>query len=93
MSNPIPPAVIREVMARDGGVCQKCGGRGSDLHHCVYGGTGRRRIHKVENIVTLCLYCHSEAHSTKVAREWTYEWSRGIYGGVIDELLREKWEG
>ena len=89
--NPIPPALIRLILERDEGLCQKCHGRGEDIHHIVFGGTGRRRVHREENMLTLCRACHDTAHSKRWMREWTYEWSRERYGNVVDKLLREKW--
>lgn len=92
--NPIPRKLILAVWERDEGLCQKCGRQGSSPpHHIVYGGTGRRRVHRIENLITLCLECHTECHSTKDAREWAQEWSRERYGGIVDELIREKWSG
>ncbi len=92
--NPIPRKLIIAVWERDDGLCRYCGGAGtSPPHHISYGGTGRRRVHRIENLITLCGRCHTEAHSTKARREWTVWWSREMYGGVIDELLREKWSG
>ena len=91
MANPIPKKLLQEAMERDEGLCQYCFSIGSHPHHIVYGGTGRRRIHRIENLITLCLFCHRKTHSEKTMREWTYRWSREKYGSVIDELLKEKW--
>jgi 5-methylcytosine-specific restriction endonuclease McrA len=91
--NPIPQKLLDEVWERDKGICQYCGIYCGNVipHHCVYGGTGRKRIHRIENLITLCLDCHSEAHSSKEMREWTYAWSRQRYGNMIDTLLADKW--
>lgn len=90
-ANPIPKKLLIEVMMRDDGICQKCFCIGSPPHHIAYGGMGRKRVHKIENLITLCLSCHEKAHSENKEREWTYQWSRARYGTVIDELLKAKW--
>ena len=91
--NPIPQSIILQVVERDDGICQYCGRQGANIHHIAYGGTGRVRRHIKENLITLCLDCHREAHSSKDMREWTYEWSRKRYGNTIDKLLALKWSG
>ena len=89
--NPMPKKVLDEVMERDEGICQLCGIPGKNIHHIVYGGTGRKRIHGEYNLITLCLNCHDRVHSENYVREKTYEWSRKHYGNKIDKLLKEKW--
>lgn len=91
MAKPIPKALVKAVLSRDNEICQCCGRRGANIHHIVFGGTGRKRIHIKENLITLCLDCHREAHSSKEMREWTYDWSRKKYGDKVDKLLQEKW--
>ena len=93
MAKPIPKKLIKAVLERDGSICQHCGRQGANIHHIAYGGTGRARKHIIENLVTLCLDCHSGAHSSKEMREWTYDWSRKRYGNTIDKLLALKWSG
>jgi 5-methylcytosine-specific restriction endonuclease McrA len=92
-SNPIPQNIILQVMERDNGICQHCGRQGANIHHIVPAGMGGKRIHAIENLITLCLDCHSGAHSSKEMREWTYAWSRKRYGNTIDRLLALKWSG
>ena len=89
--NTIPKKIIKAILERDDGMCQCCGRQGANIHHIAFGGTGRKRLHIKENLITLCLDCHREAHTSKDMREWTYAWSRQRYGNVIDKLLAEKW--
>ena len=95
--NPISKKLLEQVYERDGGICQYCGKWGrygtpdTNIHHCVFGGTGRKRIHMIENLITLCGECHRGVHSNRAMREWTYSWSRARYGDVIDKLLADKW--
>ena len=91
MAKPIPKKLIKAILERDDGICQYCGRQGVNIHHIAYGGTGMARKHIIENLITLCLDCHREAHSSKDMREWTYEWSRKRYGNTIDKLLALKW--
>lgn len=93
MTKQIPDKIRKAVMERDEGQCQYCSRPASQLHHIVYGGTGRKRIHEEYNIISLCWTHHEKVHSDKETREWTYEWSRDLYGDKIDKLLKEKWEG
>ena len=90
-SNYMPDIVIKQVIERDEGICQYCGKWGVNIHHILFGGTGRRRIHTVENLITLCGECHRGVHSTRAMRDWTYTWSRQKYGDKVDKLLADKW--
>ena len=91
MAKPIPKKLIKAILERDEGICQYCGKQGANIHHILFGGTGRKRIHCIENLITLCGECHRGAHSNRGMREFTYEWSRQKYGDAIDRLLVEKW--
>jgi hypothetical protein len=69
-------AVRREVIARDGGVCRRCGMRPSGtkalhLHHIEsWDGAPARRLDP-ENIVTICRGCHEWVHGrANVDAEW-----------------------
>jgi hypothetical protein len=81
----IPEAVRTAVDERDGKHCRVCGkylGERRALHHIVYGGDDRgmggRRIHNVEEILTVCWLpgdpgpglrpCHDTVHASK--RRW-----------------------
>jgi 5-methylcytosine-specific restriction endonuclease McrA len=93
--NPTPQELLDQVYERDDGICQYCGVYcGNQIpHHIVPAGIGGKRIHRIENLITLCLDCHREAHTSKDMREWAYEWSRKRYGNTIDKLLESKWSG
>jgi 5-methylcytosine-specific restriction endonuclease McrA len=91
MAKPIPKKIIKAVLERDDSICQYCGRQGANIHHIVPAGIGGKRRHIKENLITLCLDCHSRAHSNKEMREWTYTWSRQKYGDKVDKLLAEKW--
>jgi 5-methylcytosine-specific restriction endonuclease McrA len=93
VAKPIPKKIIKAILERDDGICQYCGRQGANIHHIVPAGMGRKRIHAIENLITLCLECHSGAHSSKSMRAWTEEWSRKKYGNTIDKLLAQKWSG
>ena len=94
MPNPIPKKLQMQVWERDGGECQYCHAPGAHIHHCVYGGGfGRKRVHRLENLVLLCVRCHGLCHTLESMRRWAENWSRKIYGGIVDELKREKWRG
>ena len=73
----IPDDVRRAVDERDQMSCRVCGkwlGERRALHHIVYGGDARgmggRRVHNVDQIVTVCWLpgdndCHALVHSNK----------------------------
>lgn len=70
----IPTAIKDEVLLRDGRACRRCGQTTNlVLHHIHYGGDavgmGGRRLHRVDNIVTLGggygHDCHAVVHSDK----------------------------
>lgn len=73
----IPDDVRRAVDERDHQCCRVCGkwlGDRRALHHVIYGGDARgmggRRVHNVDEIVTVCWLpgdgdCHALVHSNK----------------------------
>lgn len=91
MAKPIPKKIIKAVLERDDSICQYCGRQGANIHHIVPAGIGGKRRHIKENLITLCLDCHSRAHSSKDMRAWAEDWSRKKYGSTIDKLLELKW--
>jgi hypothetical protein len=75
----IPPSVRAAVDDRDNMVCRVCGkyqGDARALHHIRFGGDdigmGGRRVHNIDEIVTVCwMYggnCHDRVHANK--HEW-----------------------
>ncbi len=75
----LDPKVRREVIKRDGGVCQKCHGPdhwlGVDVAHIVALGMGASRANRDDarnhapNLVLLCRPCHDE----QTRNLWTME--------------------
>ena len=69
----IPTRMRADADERDGGYCRVCGrylGAQRALHHIMYGfGTGARRVHTLDNLVTVCWMwpgnCHDRVHSDK----------------------------
>ena len=72
----IPASVRTAVDERDQMTCRVCGkylGDQRALHHIVYGGDARgiggRRVHNVEEIITVCWLwpgnCHDRVHADK----------------------------
>jgi 5-methylcytosine-specific restriction endonuclease McrA len=58
MAKPIPKKIIKAVLERDDSICQHCGRQGVNIHHIVPAGMGGKRIHAIENLITLCIECH-----------------------------------
>lgn len=63
-----------EVMERDGGRCQECGGRATDVAHIVALGMGRSRFQALQalnaasNLRALCRTCHRAETEGRPAR-------------------------
>lgn len=81
----IPKDLRLEVWERDGGACRRCGQTsGLVLHHVHYGGDtqgmGGRRLHRLDNIVTLggaySHDCHQVVHSDK-----------GLWVPLLDQVI------
>lgn len=99
----IPLWMREEVDARDSGYCRLCGtylGERRALHHIRYGaGTGARREHSVDNLVTICwmygpgrglLPCHDLAHSNKGL--WTPLLELAIVNHGTTALQLKRWQ-
>ena len=86
----IPKKLVKAIMERDGEQCQYCSRPASDLHHIIAAGQGGRKVHRKENLISLCRDCHSKAHGYKEMKEWCIDWSRKKYGKEIDDILRKK---
>lgn len=56
----------RKVIARDGGICQRCGVTGVEMHahHIIPYAAGDARCWDLENGETLCYLCHWAEHTT-----------------------------
>lgn len=79
----IPRAMRAEVDDRDGLRCRVCGqwaGDARQQHHIHYGGDyvgmGGRRLHAVDNIITLDMEHHDMVHRNK-----------GLWVPVLEELV------
>ena len=59
-------AARRLALARDGGLCQRCGLLAEDVHHRLLKGMGGTRdgniLYGPGNLVSLCRSCHSWVH-------------------------------
>lgn len=64
----IPAKARKAVRERDGGICQRCGMNGPDIHHRL-----RRRDggHKLSILVTMCRDCHSWVHNHPLSAKLT----------------------
>jgi 5-methylcytosine-specific restriction endonuclease McrA len=83
----ITPAVKREVMERDGGLCIVCGAPGDPVSHVVrrsQGGLGT-----VQNIVTHCHDCHFKFDNydqhTRIA---TFRYIKEKYPGWTEDSVK-----
>lgn len=93
----IPPEVRREVDDRDRGYCRRCGQFLGDRrihHHIHYGGDfrgmGGRRLHEVDNLVTLCNECHRAVHDRK--HEWLPLLEEVIRRPGVTALQLRRWK-
>lgn len=76
---PIPAAVRREVLARDGDACVLCRRRGPGLHlhHVISRNAGGPSIRT--NLLTLCGACHRAYHDGHIPRQ-----------RIVDALRRQE---
>lgn len=90
----IPAKLRQEVNERDKKKCQKSGERGTQIHHIVPAGLGRRRVHTIENLITLSEQLHEWAQQTEEGLEWCIQWSRNRYGNAVDLIKKygHKWK-
>lgn len=60
-----PEDIKNEVLKLDSHACRSClsKSKGLHVHHIVYRSEGGQ--HLIENLITLCFYCHDMVHSDK----------------------------
>lgn len=64
ISAKIPNSKRKEVYQRDGYRCALCDrSDGLQIHHCIPKGQGGSD--RIDNLITLCPYCHSLAHGVR----------------------------
>lgn len=64
----IPTSARRIVNTRSGGLCERCGMTGTEIHHRK---RGHPRLHAVPNLIRLCGPCHQFATVQPVDAERT----------------------
>ena len=45
--------------------CALCGDRGTQIHHIIYRSEDKSKIHDNENMILLCVQCHTKVHTNK----------------------------
>lgn|SRR5690606_6823655 len=79
--------VRQEIYKRDNGLCQECGGRGTEIHHVKFRSQGGRGV--VTNGLLLCADCHREIHQVrKFAKKWQ-EIFEDRYGS---DYYKDEWD-
>lgn len=94
----IPKSLRLEVLERDGYACRVCGQTSElVLHHVHYGnvaGAGGRRLHRLDNIVTLgggfSHDCHQVVHQDKGL--WVPLLDRVIAESGVTALQLKRWD-
>jgi 5-methylcytosine-specific restriction endonuclease McrA len=83
--------LMKRVLERDGWRCQKCGSLESlQVHHKIK--RSQQGSDLLENLATLCAYCHMEAHGqlcydAQAIRTGTIANERGKQGAKADDSL------
>jgi 5-methylcytosine-specific restriction endonuclease McrA len=67
MPNPIPTKAREGVHERSRGRCERCGGRGGEIHHRRSRSVRDAHCHCLCNLVFLCNSCHRWAHANPYA--------------------------
>ena len=72
------PPSRRQALARDGGLCRRCGDQASEVHHRRVRGMGGSMDdptrHRPDRLVSLCAACHRWVHDNPFAAKvagWT----------------------
>jgi hypothetical protein len=67
--------------------CEVCGSiKGLQVHHCFTKGSGAGDI--PENLLTLCILCHAEAHSGQIAKDDLLDIISEREGKPVDEIRK-----
>jgi 5-methylcytosine-specific restriction endonuclease McrA len=69
----------QKILLRDDGVCQQCGGIGTQIHHVVPKGSGKGRG-VYENGLTVCNDCHTQIHKDNDLLEYWIDVFTDKYG-------------
>ena len=88
----ITPAVKREVMERDGGLCVVCGCPGDPVSHVVRRSQGGLGI--PQNVVCHCWRCHLmyDLRTSEAVRIKTIAYIKSKYPGWTEEAMKySKW--
>ena len=67
----------QEAFLRDGGCCARCfRNQGLETHHVHYGSDREYTDDRndANKLITLCVNCHKQAHSSKDMRNWCKEY-------------------
>jgi 5-methylcytosine-specific restriction endonuclease McrA len=69
----------QKILLRDDGMCQQCGGIGTQVHHVVPKGSGKGRgVYK--NGLTVCQPCHTQIHKDNDLLEYWIDVFTDRYG-------------
>jgi len=80
--------VRQEVYEENNGLCQQCGGRGTEIHHVMPRGRQGRGVKT--NALLVCAPCHREIHQQPdLLQEWIKHY-RSMYG---DDFYMDEWDG
>jgi 5-methylcytosine-specific restriction endonuclease McrA len=55
----VPPSVLKQVLARANGRCERCGISVKDLHYHIHHKDGNHYNNELSNLAVLCTKCYS----------------------------------
>jgi len=78
----------QEILLERDGVCQQCGGIGTEIHHVMPRARSGRGVKT--NALLVCASCHRQIHQQPdLLQEWIKHY-RSMYG---DDFYMDEWDG
>src|SRR5690625_1994481 len=85
--NKFSKKVAKEIAERDGGICQICFSKGTEIHHVKFKSQGGRGV--ASNGILLCPHCHRLAHQNYEVAESLRQRMIMRYG---PDYYKDRWD-
>lgn len=78
------PKTRQAIVERDSGLCVKCKGPYSEIHHVIFRSQGGKGT--IDNGVCVCTTCHGWAHAGREGREWFESYQKTFWRVKNDSI-------